>query len=56
MSEDTEYQGKWISAKVECDICGHEHISVHPSICERIECPNCGYMLLAPSIEGLTTE
>lgn len=51
----SHHAGQWVAALVECPICNHRHASVHPATCERIECPRCGYMMVAPPVpEGET--
>lgn len=50
---DDDYDGPWVAATVECPICNTVHVSVHPVVCERVECPGCGYMIEAPPVDGV---
>lgn len=43
-----EDEAIWTHGWVECDVCGHRHMSVHATTSERLECPKCGYMTLNP--------
>lgn len=40
LGPDPEYKGNWEVTKVRCR-CGSRHVSVHPAICTRLECPKC---------------
>ena len=44
---------KWQVTKQPCDKCGYIQISVHPQVCEYLECAICGFMNPAPYIEKL---
>jgi len=35
---------QWTGEKVTCDICTHIWTAVYEINCDRLECPNCGYM------------
>lgn len=49
IEDEEEYTGDWIAASVECSICCHDWAASYPAVCEKLECPNCGYMTDAPS-------
>lgn len=34
----------WTHKMIKCNICGHQHVSVHIIGLERVECPNCHFM------------
>jgi len=42
----------WVARKVACDICGHQHVEVHPvplnDDVDGLECPACGAMSCWP--------
>ncbi len=42
---------KWQTTKAPCNNCGHVNVSVHPEVCEYLECSICHHMNPAPYIE-----
>lgn len=37
-------EGEWVTAEMECVICGHEWVAVYPVCAPKLECSECGYM------------
>jgi hypothetical protein len=38
------------AAPATCEVCSREWTAVYPEVCERLECPGCGYMTRAPHL------
>ena len=36
----------WLGQEVKCDLCGHEWTAVHHESCDKLECSNCGNMVM----------
>jgi len=46
---DIEDDGPWFSGWVQCSMCGHRHVSVHPvDMVQNGECPECHNMTCEP--------
>ena len=48
----TGYNGPWVAAMIECEVCHGRHASVHPAVAPKVECSFCGHMNPAPPVEG----
>ena len=51
MTPEPEYTGKWQVSTMECMACGTIQVSVHPVICEYLECYMCHRLMPAPFLE-----
>lgn len=36
----------WLGSQVKCDLCGHEWTAVYHESSDRLECSNCGNMVM----------
>lgn len=48
---DETSQVKWQATKQPCNNCGHVQVSVHPVVCEYLECSVCHHMNPAPYVQ-----
>ena len=42
---------KWQTTKQPCNNCGHVQVSVHPEVCEYLECSVCHHMNPSPYLQ-----
>mgnify|MGYP000034041562 CR=1 FL=1 len=36
----------WLGEQVKCDLCGYEWTAVYHESCDKLECSNCGNMVM----------